>query len=54
MWADGGALSYENWGDTQPDDFNAQEDCGEKRLRDAGGWNDRPCEGDPQEFLCER
>jgi lectin-like protein len=54
VWADGSPLGYENWGDAQPDDFNAQEDCGEKRVADAGGWNDSPCDGMPREFLCER
>lgn len=54
VWADGSPLGYENWGDAQPDDFNAQEDCGEKRAADAGSWNDGPCDGTPREFLCER
>ena len=54
VWADGSPLVYTNWGDAQPDDFGAQEDCGEKRVVDAGGWNDRPCDGTLQEFLCER
>jgi Lectin C-type domain len=54
VWADGSPLLYSNWGDAQPDDFNAQEDCGEKRVADAGGWNDSPCDGTPRAFLCER
>lgn len=54
VWADGSALAYANWAEEQPDDFGAQEDCVEKRVGDAGAWNDRPCEGTPQQFLCER
>lgn len=53
-WADGGALSFANWGDGQPDDFSAQEDCVEKRIIAGGTWNDRPCEADVREFVCER
>jgi len=37
VWVDGRPLVYENWSGVQPDDFNAQEDCGEKRVGDAGG-----------------
>jgi hypothetical protein len=54
VWADGSALGYANWGDAQPDDFDAQEDCGEKRAAEGGEWNDSPCDGTPREFLCER
>jgi hypothetical protein len=54
VWADGSPLGYANWGDAQPDDFNAQEDCGEKRVLEGGDWNDSPCDGTPREFLCER
>jgi hypothetical protein len=54
VWADGSPLGYANWGAGQPDDFNAQEDCGEKRVADGGGWNDGPCAGTPRAFLCER
>jgi len=54
VWADGSPLGYANWGDAQPDDFNAQEDCGEKRVLDGGAWNDGPCDGTPRRFLCER
>lgn len=53
-WTDGSALSFANWGDGQPDDFNAQEDCVEKRASAGGTWNDRPCELDVREFACER
>ncbi|HTV22601.1 MAG TPA: C-type lectin domain-containing protein [Polyangiaceae bacterium] len=54
LWVDASAPVFTHWGNAQPDDFNAQEDCGEKRVGDAGGWNDRPCDGEPQAYLCER
>lgn len=53
VWADGTPVEYENWSVAQPDNFQGQEDCVEKRVED-GAWNDRPCGGDDQEYVCER
>ena len=52
-WADGQAVTYFNWSDSQPDNFQGQENCVELRIIDRQ-WNDRPCGGDPQAYLCER
>ena len=54
VWVDNQPLVFENWGATQPDDFQGLEDCLEKRLTDGGRWNDRQCGGDPQAYFCER
>jgi hypothetical protein len=54
-WTDGdnvGAMVFD-WSDTQPDNFQDQEHCVEIRIIDRQ-WNDRPCTGDPQAYLCER
>lgn len=52
VWADGSPVLYTNWDVAQPDNFQGQENCAEKRV--TGFWNDRPCGGEPQEYLCER
>ncbi len=54
-WADGenvNAMVFD-WSETQPDNFQNQEHCVEIRIIDRQ-WNDRPCTGDPQAYLCER
>jgi hypothetical protein len=53
VWANGEPLGHTNWAAMQPDDFGDDEDCVEKR--NAGGaWNDRPCNGAPRAYFCER
>jgi C-type mannose receptor len=52
-WADGQPVTFFNWAMGQPDNFQGQENCVEIRALDEQ-WNDRPCGGDPQEYLCER
>jgi hypothetical protein len=54
VWVNGQPFVFENWGTAQPDDFQGQEDCLEKRFVEEGAWNDRPCGGDPQAYFCER
>lgn len=52
-WADGEPVTRFNWSMGQPDNFQGQENCAEIRVIDLQ-WNDRPCGGDPQGYLCER
>lgn len=52
-WADGEPVSRFNWSEGQPDNFQGQENCAEIRQIDQL-WNDRPCGGDPQGYVCER
>jgi len=52
-WADGEPVTRFNWSMGQPDNFQGQEHCVELRVIDQQ-WNDRPCGGDPQAYLCER
>ena len=53
VWSTGVPVVYTNWSEQQPDDFMGGEDCIEKWISD-GQWNDRPCDGNAQPYLCER
>jgi len=53
VWADGTPVTFFNWSQAQPDNFEGQENCVEIRVLDRN-WNDRPCGGDPEPYLCER
>ena len=37
-------LDFESWGSGQPDNYLNGEDCGHLSSRDAGNWNDKPCD----------
>jgi hypothetical protein len=50
--ADGGVLTFTNWADSQPDNFDASEDCVEKLQRN-GLWNDARCD-QKNSYFCER
>lgn len=52
VWASGAPVDYATWAPAQPDDFEGQEDCVERRAPD-GLWNDAPCEG-AKRAVCER
>ena len=41
-WATGESLTFTNWGDSEPNNVNGIEDCGELNLN--GTWNDADCE----------
>ena len=53
-WVSGGAVSYKNWGENQPDNAGEGEHCA--TLTDAeetaGKWNDLPC-ANTAGFICE-
>jgi len=56
VW-DVGSSSYTNWGDDEPDNFNAATyDCGRIEnggsFEDRGEWGDAPC-GDERPYICE-
>lgn len=51
-WSGGELVEYATWAPGQPDDFQGQEDCVERRVPD-GLWNDTPCDGS-KPALCER
>jgi hypothetical protein len=51
-WEDGSALTFTNWANDQPDDFEGDEDCVEKLQRNAQ-WNDQLCD-EKNAFFCER
>uniref|UniRef100_A0A3P9L175 C-type lectin domain-containing protein n=1 Tax=Oryzias latipes TaxID=8090 RepID=A0A3P9L175_ORYLA len=40
---DGSSLNLTFWGSGQPDDYDAEEDCGETNFEFLGHWNDVPC-----------
>jgi hypothetical protein len=54
-WADGDNVNAMvlDWSEGQPDNFQDEEHCVEIRIIDRL-WNDRPCTGDPQAYICER
>ena len=52
FWAGGAPLTFSNWSQGQPDDFQGREDCVVKTAP-AGTWNDRPC-GNVIPYVCER
>jgi hypothetical protein len=52
VWGDGAAVTFANWADAQPDDFDDREDCVEKLERNSQ-WNDARCE-QPNPYFCER
>jgi hypothetical protein len=53
VWVNGESSTYRNWLPMQPDNFGNDEDCVEKRNM-GGTWNDRPCDGAPRAYFCER
>ena len=53
VWSTGAPVVYTNWSEGQPDDYLGGEDCIEKWIVN-GQWNDRPCDGNAQLFICER
>jgi hypothetical protein len=52
VWADGAPITFTNWADDQPDDFEQSEDCVEKLQRN-GQWNDAQCD-QLNAYFCER
>lgn len=52
VWVSGAPVEYANWAQAQPDDFQGEEDCVERRTPD-GLWNDAPC-GGAKRAICER
>lgn len=52
VWSGGASVDYATWAPGQPDDFQDEEDCVERREPD-GLWNDAPCDG-LKRALCER
>ncbi len=42
-WRDGTALDYQNWAGGEPNDYDANEDCGHLADWAGGAWNDIPC-----------
>ena len=52
VWASGDPVEYATWAPSQPDNFQGQENCVERRAPD-GLWNDAPCEG-AKGAVCER
>jgi hypothetical protein len=56
VWSDGSALgSFAPWASEQPDsgDDMVEEDCVELIQIEDGGWNDRDCETDYLDYICE-
>lgn len=49
-WIDNSFISYTNWRETQPDDYQGAEDCG--MIYPDGTWNDAGCES-AMNFICE-
>lgn len=57
VWTDGTELgAYANWATEQPDsgDGEVEEDCVELLQIENGGWNDRNCDIDYLDYICER
>jgi hypothetical protein len=54
VWVDGTALSYQPWHESEPNDYNGAEDCGELYMGAdvAGTWNDGNC-ANALPFVCE-
>ena len=42
-WADGDALTWNNWNSREPNNAGGREDCGHMRADTLGLWNDAPC-----------
>ncbi|GFS20628.1 C-type mannose receptor 2 [Elysia marginata] len=51
VWEDGTELSYSNWNDDEPNNWDNSQDCVE--LTKKGKWNDRSCENS-YGVLCKR
>lgn len=45
VWVNGSRLSYSNWNDGEPNNWNNEEECVEMNPSSAGQWNDRNCNG---------
>ncbi|XP_011491347.2 C-type lectin domain family 4 member E-like [Oryzias latipes] len=52
-WVDGSPLTLQFWASNQPDDYDAEEDCGEINFEHPGLWNDTPCK-DSALLICEK
>ncbi|XP_048579859.1 uncharacterized protein LOC5521691 isoform X2 [Nematostella vectensis] len=51
-WSDGSPMSYINWGNKEPNNWNGMEDCGEMSRFD-GRWNDQNCNL-KRTFVCRK
>ncbi len=54
-WSDGETSDYVNWAPAAPNhgDGEVEEDCVEMIEGEDGHWNDRDCESDYLDYLCE-
>ena len=57
-WIDGSAFTYQNWNNGEPNDVGGNEDCIEFYSHPKGQyhdkWNDRPCNGKSNAYLCKK
>ena len=42
-WIDGMPVTFTNWEENQPDNWNFNEDCGELWVQHDLKWNDKAC-----------
>ena len=53
VWSDGTPVDYEKWWGDEPNNSGDREDCTHMGWGEPLGWNDIPCQGWKEKFVCK-